>query len=170
MITKREYAISVVNEFRVRNKIDKNAELKDYIKYTYSSTSLGLALVILGVINEKDHPQEFEYLQNRAGVHSIYIPTLRKDPKYMESSILTERELYDLLPGNPDYDPFVDGFISLVRIYRDTKDSSKVNADITLETEKRITIDWGDDEERFKYLKGLDDNSLIIDERTIKKS
>lgn len=80
MMTKKEYAESVVRTY------SSNSNVEQLVNDIYTSTSLGIALEVLGVITPEKRPKEYDYLQNRGGIHSID-----------NSGIVTEREFYNTL-------------------------------------------------------------------------
>lgn len=80
-MTKKEYAKYVVRTHGT------NFNVEQLVKDVYSSTSLGIALEVLGVITPEKYPEEYAYLQNRGGIHSIH-----------NKGVVTEREFYETLP------------------------------------------------------------------------
>ena len=80
-MTKKEYAEHVVRTYKGKSSIEQ------LVKNIYSSTSLGIALEILGVITPEKYPEEYDYLKNRGGIHSIH-----------SKGVVTEREFYETLP------------------------------------------------------------------------
>lgn len=80
-MTKKEYAKCIV---RIHGT---NFDVDQLVNDIYSSTSLGIALEVLGVITPEKYPEEYAYLQNRGGIHSIH-----------NKGIVTEREFYETLP------------------------------------------------------------------------
>ena len=80
-MTKKEYAKSVV--YAYANHLDTEKLVQDI----YFSTSLGIALEVLGVITPEKYPEEYDYLKDRAGIHSI-----------KNCNVVTERKFYDTLP------------------------------------------------------------------------
>lgn len=81
MMTKKEYAKCIV---RIHGN---NSNEKQLVNDVYTYTSLGIALEVLGVITPEKYPEEYAYLQNRGGIHSI-----------RNKGIVTEREFYETLP------------------------------------------------------------------------
>ena len=79
-MTKKEYAKYVVRTHGT------NFNVEQLVKDVYSSTSLGIALEVLGVIIPEKYPEEYAYLQNRGGIHSIH-----------NKGVVTEREFYETL-------------------------------------------------------------------------
>ena len=80
-MTKKEYAKCIV---RIHGT---NFNEKQLVNDVYTSTSLGIALEVLGVITPEKYPEEYDYLQNRGGIHAIN-----------NKGVVTERELYETLP------------------------------------------------------------------------
>ena len=80
-MTKTEYAKYVVRAHGTNFDVDQ------LVKDIYSYTSLGIALEVLGVITPEKYPKEYDYLQNRGGIHSM-----------RNKGIVTEREFYETLP------------------------------------------------------------------------
>lgn len=80
VMTKKEYAKYVVRAHGT------NFNVEQLVKDIYSSTSLGIALEVLGVITPEKYPKEYDYLQNRGGIHSIN-----------NKGVVTEREFYSTL-------------------------------------------------------------------------
>lgn len=80
IMTKKEYAKYVVRAHGANFNVDQ------LVNDIYSSTSLGIALEILGVITPEKYPKEYDYLQNRGGIHSIN-----------NKGVVTEREFYGTL-------------------------------------------------------------------------
>lgn len=79
-MTKKEYAKCIV---RIHGT---NFNEKQLVNDVYISTSLGIALEVLGVITPEKYPEEYAYLQNRGGIHSIH-----------NKGVVTEREFYETL-------------------------------------------------------------------------
>ena len=80
VMTKKEYAKYVIRAHGT------NFNEKQLVNDIYSSTSLGIALEVLGVITPEKYPKEYDYLQNRGGIHSIN-----------NKGVVTEREFYSTL-------------------------------------------------------------------------
>lgn len=79
-MTKKEYAKCVV---RIHGA---NCNVEQLINDIYISTSLGIALEVLGVITPEKYPEEYDYLKNRDRIHSIN-----------NKGVVTEREFYETL-------------------------------------------------------------------------
>ena len=79
-MTKKEYAKCIV---RIHGT---NFDVDQLVNDIYSSTSLGIALEVLGVITPEKYPEEYAYLRNRGGIHSIN-----------NKGVVTEREFYSTL-------------------------------------------------------------------------
>ena len=168
MITKKEYAAAVVSQFTSKlcndNAIE-NGELDGIEKYIYNSTSLGIALEVLGVITEEKHPNEYEYLSNRAGIHTIGVPNYSKADGNQSINILTEREFYDMLPEEEPYDIDKLGAVSTVRIYISEEDGHSIMAQLAFAFGETAIIRWDDAEQRKKYSRGINAYTFIKDER-----
>lgn len=80
-MTKKEYAKCIV---RIHGT---NFNEKQLVNDVYISTSLGIALEVLGVITPEKCPEEYDYLKNRDGIHAIN-----------NKGVITEREFYETLP------------------------------------------------------------------------
>lgn len=80
-MTKKQYAKYVVRAHGTNFDVDQ------LVNDIYSSTSLGIALEVLGVITPEKYPKEYAYLQNRGGIHTIN-----------DKGVVTEREFYETLP------------------------------------------------------------------------
>ena len=81
IMTKKEYAKCIVRIHGTNFNVDQ------LVNDIYSSTSLGIALEVLGVITPEKYPEEYDYLQNRGGIHTIN-----------NKGVVTEREFYETLP------------------------------------------------------------------------
>lgn len=162
MLTKKEYAMSVVNkrirELRNNGITVEDEHLEDLVPHVYGSTSLGIALEILGAIEKKKFPAVYEYLSSRAGIHAI--SNINK-----EIHILTERELYDMLPEEDPYDINKLGAVSTIRIYIDENDGYTIMAQLAFAFGETVIIRWDDVEQRKKYSKGINAYTFIKDER-----
>ena len=169
MLTKKEYAMSVVNKFtnelRNNQNVIENCNLDSLVKHVYSSTSLGIALEILGVITKEKYPNEYEYLSNRAGIHAVGLPNFSKADKDPFVNILTERELYDMLPEEYPYDIDKLGAVSTVRIYISEEDGHSIMAQLAFAFGETTIIRWDDVEQRKKYSRGINAYTFIKDER-----
>ena len=80
-MTKKEYAKCIVRIHGTNFNVDQ------LVKDIYFSTSLGIALEVLGVITPEKYPEEYDYLKNRGGIHTIN-----------NKGVVTEREFYETLP------------------------------------------------------------------------
>lgn len=166
MLTKKEYATTVVNKFLRDNSSSIEYENLDaLVEHIYSSTSLGIALEVLGVITKEKFPTAYEYLSNRGGIHAVAIPDYSKTDKDPSIHILTERELYDMLPEEEPYDVKKLGAVSTVRIYISEEDGHSIMAQLTFAFGETTIIRWDDVEQRKKYSKGINAYTFIKDER-----
>lgn len=92
MISRKNYCKKIVNRAMLENNIETPEELASMV---YGSTTLGIALETLGYITKKSHPEEFRYLQSRAGTFETYA---EKTENGIKIEILTFREFLSLLP------------------------------------------------------------------------
>lgn len=76
----------------MKNNVETPEEL---IPMIYGSTTLGIALETLGYITKNSHPEEYRYLQSRAGLIETYAD---KTENGVKIEILTLREFLSLLP------------------------------------------------------------------------
>lgn len=92
MISRKNYCKKIINHEMLDNNVEAPEEL---IPMIYGSTTLGIALETLGYITKKSHPEEFRYLQSRAGAFETYA---EKTENGVKIEILTFREFLSLLP------------------------------------------------------------------------
>lgn len=92
MLTKEMFAKVVCRNWAMNNK-RKDGDYESMVGDIYASTSLGIALEVLGVITPEKHPEAYNYLSGRGGLTTIYV-----DEKTGEVYSLSTREIYDLLP------------------------------------------------------------------------
>lgn len=105
MITKREFCRMKIDEFKnewcKQHGIMHIDEITDDMlanfDCVFQSTTLGICLEYLGIINPISHPDLYEYISHRGGIffNRVLIDE-DTDKKYMAS--LCIRELLDLLP------------------------------------------------------------------------
>jgi len=90
MMTKKQYAKSIVNDFCKNNLGGKDPKNVDnWGPYLFMSSSLAVALEFLGLLDE----HQKEYSTTRGGTVKIYY-----DEEIREPVILSTRELLSLLP------------------------------------------------------------------------
>lgn len=92
MISRKSYCKKIINREMMENCVETPEELVPMI---YGSTTLGIALETLGYITKQSHPEEYQYLQSRAGLFEAYS---EKTENGVKVEILTLREFLDLLP------------------------------------------------------------------------
>lgn len=89
MLTKREFAESIVENFCLDEKIER----QDAHTKIFASSRLAVALEFLGELTEK----EMEYSRMRGGVEQQKV-VLNPDGTFKEMHFLTTREMLELLP------------------------------------------------------------------------
>lgn len=92
MISRKNYCKKIIDHAMLENRIETPEELVPMI---YGSTTLGIALETLGYITKESHPEEYQYLQSRAGTFEAYS---EKTENGVKIEILTFREFLSLLP------------------------------------------------------------------------
>ena len=98
MITKKQYAYYLIDKFKRLNDIPAEVQPDMLVEYVFQSTTLGLALEYLGIINPESYPDLCEYLSNRGGIAINYIDRNADGEEKLKFNILTIREMFDLLP------------------------------------------------------------------------
>ena len=92
MITRKNYCKSrlqtYLNEYNLKDP-------KDLVPHVFESSTMGVILQELGIINSKDYPMEDEYINHRGGIMAMYAD--RIDGKVIIET-LTVREFLNLLP------------------------------------------------------------------------
>ena len=92
MITRENYCKSrlqtYLNEYNLKDP-------KDLVQHVFESSTMGVILQELGIINSKDYPMEDEYINHRGGIMATYAD--RVDGKVIIET-LTVREFLNLLP------------------------------------------------------------------------
>lgn len=94
MLTKEMFAKTVCRTWAINNN-RKDGDYESMVGDVYASTSLGIALEVLGVITPGKHINEYNYLADRGGLSTVYV-----DEKTGEIYSLSTREIYDLLPDH----------------------------------------------------------------------
>ena len=96
MITRKNYCKSqlrmYLNEYNLEDP-------KDLVPHIFESSTMGIILQELGIINSKDYPMENDYINSRGGIMATYA---EKTAKGVAIQILTVREFLDLLPEKLD--------------------------------------------------------------------
>lgn len=92
MITRENYCKSRIqaylNEYNLKDP-------KDLVPHVFESSTMGVILQELGIINSKDYPMEDKYINSRGGIMATYAD--RVDDKVIIET-LTVREFLNLLP------------------------------------------------------------------------
>ena len=92
MITRENYCKSqlrmYLNEYNLEDP-------KDLVPHVFESSTLGIILQELGIINPKDYPMENDYINSRGGIMATYA---EKNKNGVLIQTLTVREFLDLLP------------------------------------------------------------------------
>lgn len=92
MITRKNYCKSqlriYLNEYNLEDP-------KDLVPHIFESSTLGIILQELGIINPKDYPMENDYINSRGGIMATYA---EKNKNGVLIQTLTVREFLDLLP------------------------------------------------------------------------
>ena len=92
MITRKNYCKSqlriYLNEYNLEDP-------KDLVPHIFESSTLGIILQELGIINPKDYPMENDYINSRGGIMATYA---EKTANGVLIQTLTVREFLDLLP------------------------------------------------------------------------
>lgn len=90
MISKKMYAKHIVNEYIQNRKLDTQGGYKDLNEYVKDNASLGIALDVLGYLDEDNK----QYIENRNGTPYVIC--------YDRLSVhtLTTREIMDMLPDD----------------------------------------------------------------------
>ena len=92
MITRENYCKSqlrvYLNEYNLEDP-------KDLVPHVFESSTMGVILQELGIINPKDYPMENDYINSRGGIMATYA---EKNKNGVLIQTLTVREFLDLLP------------------------------------------------------------------------
>ena len=113
MITRKNYCKSqlriYLNEYNLEDP-------KDLVPHIFESSTMGIILQELGIINPKDYPMEDEYINSRGGIMATYA---EKTANGVAIQILTVREFLDLLPEKLDDEKVVNDqmFENINRIF-----------------------------------------------------
>ena len=92
MITRENYCKSQIQSYL---NIYSLKDPKDLVSHIYESSTLGVVLQELGIINPKDYPMEDAYVNTRGGIMATYAE--RTDTGVLIET-LTVREFLNLLP------------------------------------------------------------------------
>ena len=92
MITRKNYCKSRLQSYLNEYNLE---EPKDLVPHIFESSTMGVILQELGIINSKDYPMENDYINNRGGIMATYA---EKNKNGVLIQTLTVREFLDLLP------------------------------------------------------------------------
>ena len=92
MITRKNYCKSQLRMYLSEYNLE---DPKDLVPHIFESSTMGIILQELGIINSKDYPMENDYINNRGGIMATYA---EKTANGVLIQILTVREFLDLLP------------------------------------------------------------------------
>ena len=114
MITRKNYCKSQLRMYLSEYNLE---DPKDLVPHIFESSTMGIILQELGIINPKDYPMEDEYINSRGGIMATYA---EKTANGVAIQILTVREFLDLLPEKLDDEKVVNDqmFENINRIFR----------------------------------------------------
>ena len=92
MITRKNYCKSQLRMYLSEYNLE---DPKDLVPHIFESSTMGIILQELGIINSKDYPMENDYINNRGGIMATYA---EKNKNGVLIQTLTVREFLDLLP------------------------------------------------------------------------
>ena len=92
MITRENYCKSQIRVYLNEYNLE---DPKDLVPHVFESSTLGIILQELGIINPKDYPMENDYINSRGGIMATYA---EKNKNGVLIQTLTVREFLDLLP------------------------------------------------------------------------
>ena len=113
MITRKNYCKSQLHMYLSEYNLE---DPKDLVPHIFESSTMGIILQELGIINPKDYPMEDEYINSRGGIMATYT---EKTANGVTIQILTVREFLDLLPEKLDDEKVVNDqmFENINRIF-----------------------------------------------------
>ena len=113
MITRKNYCKSQLRMYLSEYNLE---DPKDLVPHIFESSTMGIILQELGIINPKDYPMEDEYINSRGGIMATYA---EKTANGVAIQILTVREFLDLLPEKLDDEKVVNDqmFENINRIF-----------------------------------------------------
>ena len=113
MITRKNYCKSQLHMYLSEYNLE---DPKDLVPHIFESSTMGIILQELGIINPKDYPMEDEYINSRGGIMTTYA---EKTANGIAIQILTVREFLDLLPEKLDDEKVVNDqmFKNINRIF-----------------------------------------------------
>ena len=98
MITRKNYCKSQIQSYlNIYNLEDP----KDLVPHIFESSTMGIILQELGIINSKDYPMENDYINSRGGIMATYA---EKNDTGVLIETLTVREFLNLLPETIESD------------------------------------------------------------------
>ena len=92
MITRKNYCKSRLQSYLNEYNLE---DPKDLVPHIFESSTLGIILQELGIINSNDYPMEDDYINHRGGIMATYA---EKNKNGVLIQTLTVREFLDLLP------------------------------------------------------------------------
>ena len=92
MITRKNYCKSQLHMYLSEYNLE---DPKDLVPHIFESSTMGIILQELGIINPKDYPMENDYINSRGGIMATYA---EKNKNGVLIQTLTVREFLDLLP------------------------------------------------------------------------
>ena len=113
MITRKNYCKSQLHMYLSEYNLE---DPKDLVPHIFESSTMGIILQELGIINPKDYPMEDEYINSRGGIMATYA---EKTANGVAIQILTVREFLNLLPEKLDDEKVVNDqmFENINRIF-----------------------------------------------------
>lgn len=96
MFTKNDYAEYIIKEFAEDNNVTVEYIKNNPDKYVFQSTSLGLALETLGLLEGKNILKR--YLSERGGSWLMYVPEKKEYDAGAKVKQMSTREFFSLLP------------------------------------------------------------------------
>ena len=113
MINRKNYCKSQLHMYLSEYNLE---DPKDLVPHIFESSTMGIILQELGIINPKDYPMEDEYINSRGGIMATYA---EKTANGVAIQILTVREFLDLLPEKLDDEKVVNDqmFENINRIF-----------------------------------------------------
>ena len=93
MITRKNYCLSLLQKYLNEYGM---TDPKELVPHIYESSTMGIILQELGIINPKDYPIEDSYINTRGGIMATYA---EKTDTGVLIETLTVREFLDLLPN-----------------------------------------------------------------------
>ena len=92
MITRENYCKSRLQSYLNEYNLE---DPKDLVPHIFESSTMGVILQELGIINSKDYHMENDYINSRGGIMATYA---EKNKNGVLIQTLTVREFLDLLP------------------------------------------------------------------------